>query len=423
MTLRAAAILVVLFLTPGILNATTFEKGDRIHITNIHKIYDDFYGFGQNVTIDGFVGGDLVCGGYEVSTSGKIGGSINVFANTYRHAGETKQSLRVFAETGWINGYVGRSLLVMASEVYIEQSADITDDAHLFGGSVTVDGHIGRNLTVHGGRIYISGVIDGDVHLEGDKITISAPAAIRGNLTYESDKEATINLTGVSILGETEWVLPDDKDSDDESSGSPAIIVPISQMLAAFLFGIIMIYMFRRYALVSFQQIRTEFAKSFAVGILTLLVMTFSILILTVPVVGVIVGLILSSGSTAFFGSIILIVSILLTPITSFHSITGGILMYSGGIMAAILVGSLLLTKFGAGKKPLAKLNLFLGLLIMTVLCAIPYLGFLFFLVAMLSGAGAIVLGVRNCRAEAMTQSMPSDLPPPVPPVSNLPDN
>ena len=98
--------------------------------------------------------------------------------------------------------------------------------------------------------------------------------------------------------------------------------------------------------------------------------------------------------------------------------------MYSGGIMAAILVGSLLLSKFGAGKKPLAKSSLFFGLLVMTLLCAIPYLGFLFFLVAMLSGAGAIVLGVRSCRAEAMNQSMQSDLPPPVPPVSgNLSDN
>ncbi|MDF1544717.1 MAG: hypothetical protein P1R58_06400 [bacterium] len=425
MTLRAAALLFFLSLIPGILTATTFEKGDRIHITNIHNIDDDLYGFAQNVTIDGYVGGDLVCGGFEVSTSGEIDGSVNVFANIYRHAGEAKQSLRLFSESGWINGYIGRSLLAFASEIHIEQGAEIGEDADLFGSSVTVDGQIGRNLTVHGSRIYLSGVVNGDVHLYGEKIIISAPATIHGNLTYESTKEAKIDQVGVEILGETKWVTPDDEDAESDSDQGPAIIVPLSQMLAAFLFGIIMLYMFKRYALVSYKRIKTDFAKSFAVGILTIFVMAFSIIILSLSLMGIILGLILSSGSAAFFGSIILIVSIVLTPITSFLSISGGILLYSGGIMMAIFVGSLLFSRGSSGRPPLAKLNLLVGLLIMTLLCAIPYLGTLIFLVAMLTGAGAIVLGVRSCRADSLSQMAAPDLPPtsPPPPIETQPEN
>ena len=414
MRLLSTAIIFILFI-PVLSQASTFERGDRIHITNIHEIDDDFYAFGSNITIDGRITGDLVLGGQEVSTNGKIGGSINVFSETFTHTGGTRLSLRAFANKCRISGYVGGSIIAMGSEISIDQSAHIGRQAHLRGKVVTVDGRIENDLTIHAERIYVSGQIEGNVHLEGEHIKISAPAVISGNLTYESKNEIEIDEVGVTILGTTEKMESDESLEEENSERGLAFVWGLSQMLAAFLFAILMIYMFRRYALVSFGLLRNEFAKSFAVGILTLFVMGLSIIVLAIALAGIILGLIFGSGTAAILGSIVLIVSFLLVPITSFLSVSGAILLYCGGILFAILVGSLIFVRSGIDQNPLSKLKMFAGLLILTLINAIPYLGFIFCLLAVLSGAGAIVMGVRNCRADGAGNSSLTAVPPQVP--------
>ncbi len=399
-------------LTVGLLSAagaqgSTFQKGDNIHISNLHRIDDDLYVFGKNITIDGLIDGDLMAGAYEVSTNGEVTGSENVFCYRLHHTGVISNSLRAFANTVTIDGKVGRSVMLFAYDACIGKGAVVERDVSMFGYTVRLDGTVGGDVMMQGNRIYISGEIGGDVDLEGEEINIVPPAAIKGNLTYTCEKELEIDTTaGVTILGETRWEQPkhkkeeQEKDEETSTAGFRSVIFNLSKVLAAFLFGIIVVYLFRRYAEVSFHQLRTRFSVSIAAGFLLLLILVVAMLILVVSTVFLLIGLALISGEMAPVGALALVLSMLMIPITTFTTVSGGILLYSGKIICAFLVGYLLVRIFKSKAAVLGKWQLLFGLVILVALFAVPYIGVLIYVLVSITGAGAIVLGIRNYRAE-----------------------
>jgi len=388
----------------GYAQATSIERGDNIHISNLHQIYDDLYAFGSNVTVDGLIKGDLVVGAYEVFINGEVTESENIFAYKLHHTGTVGNSLRAFANTVVIDGRVGRSLMFFGYDCRIGKGAVVERDMNINGFSVRVDGTVRGNATIRAVRVVISGEIGGDVDIEGEEIRIVPPAVIKGNLRYCCAKEVEIDtLAGVTILGETRWEQPDEENGEDEKTGAAAfkaMIFKISKILASFLFGIIVVYLFRRYAEVSFHQLRTRFSVSFATGFLFLLILVAALLILAISAIFLLVGLALISGELAPLGALVLVLSMLMVPITAFTTVSGGIIFYSGKIMFAFLVGYLLMRIFKSEAALLGKAQLLLGLIILALLFAVPYVGLLIYLLVSIAGAGAIVLGIKKCRAE-----------------------
>ncbi len=394
--------LAFILLITGSVRPTTIQTEDDIHISNLHHIVDDLYAFGENVTVDGLIEGDLVAGAYEVYTNGEVTESQNVFAYKLHHTGTVGNSLRAFVNTAVIDGQVGRSLMLFGYDSHIGKGAVIKRDVNIYGYTTRVEGRVGGDVKIRGDRIFISGEIDGDVDLEGEQITISPPAVIKGNLTYCCAKKVEIDTAaGVRILGETRSVQPvcETEEEDEEKSGAfKTTVLQISKLLAAFLFGIIVIYLFRKYAQESFKQLRTRFGVAAATGFLSLIILIVAVLILVVSAVFLIVGLVLISGNLAPVGALVLALSILMVPITSFATVSGGIIFYSGKILFALLVGFLLLRVFKPDPAMLSKTQLLLGLIVLTLLFLIPYLGFLVYILVTIIGAGGIVLGIKNCR-------------------------
>ncbi|MFQ6007354.1 MAG: hypothetical protein ACE5K8_00220 [Candidatus Zixiibacteriota bacterium] len=395
--------------------ATSIQGDGNIHISNLHEIDDDLYAFGENVTVDGLIKGDLVVGARDVFINGEVTESENIICYKLHHTGFVHNSLRAFANTITIDGRVGRSLMFFGYDCRIGKGASIERDVTIGGYSARLEGTVGGKATIWADRIYLSGEIEGDVELEGKQITISPPTTIKGNLTYTSEKEIDIDPSaGVTVLGKTEWKQPEQKPEkeheDKAGAGLRDVVFEVSKLLAAFLFGIIVILVFRRYARESFEQLRTRFAVSVAAGFLTLLIVIGAVLILLVSVVFILIGLALISGNLAPVGALVLVLSILMVPITSFAAVSGGIVFYSGKILFALLVGYLLVKLFKSQPALLGKGQLLLGLIVLTLLFAVPYVGFLIYLLVTIIGAGGIVLGIKSCRPAVQKATGTSDL-------------
>lgn len=385
--------------------ATEFETGERIRISNLHTIEDDLFVWSYSITNDGLIDGDAFLGGYEIASNGEVSGSQNVFAYTFNHSGEVGRSLRVFANYAAIGGITERSLLVMGATVILEPDAVVNRDAHLFGEVAHVEGHIRGNLKFEGKRIEITGSIDGDVEIEADEIIIDPPAVISGNFTYRARKSIAIDsLGGAAVLGSvSEMELSPDDDTGEAEGDFTDITFILSKFLAAFLFGIIIIALFRRYADETYRQLKSRLGLSAVSGLVTFLVTGFCIAILLISLILVIIGLALASQNEVILGSLILVVSTLLVPITSFASVSGFILLYMGKIVVAMLVGCMIWRQFKTGCAPLSKIQLFVGLAVLTALFQVPYVGFALYLIASIIGTGGIVLGIRNCHRPATT--------------------
>lgn len=400
------AIVISIALLAGSAFGITVEREEDVHISNLHRIDDDLYAWASTVTVDGLVEGDLIAGAYAVKTNGHIRGNGNIFAFRCRHTGEIDGGMRVFANECDIDGYIGRSVLGVVNQMRIGEKAVVEKEAVIVGSVVDFQGIIKENLKITAGTVTLSGTVNGNVDIEADVIRIIAPAVIKGDLNYKSENEAVIELeSGVTVLGATNWSLPDDRDGDGEVGALTVIIVNFSKMLAAFLFGVILMSLFKKYAQESVMQLHRRPAVATATGFLSLIIYTLSALILVIAAALVLLGVTLIYGNDAAVGVPLLSLSILMVPITSFVTVSGGVLFYSGKITIALIVGYLLF-KLGRPSPPyLGKLQLFFGLIVITLIFSLPYVGFLLYVLASIIGGGAIVLGIKYCRKEPEEQA------------------
>jgi len=424
MTIRTIAILAILAILIGLPAATVrainFDNSSRIHISNLHRIDDDLYAFAEELTIDGEVDGEVTAFVYDTRISGIITGTVSIFSYQVRHTGQIGRSLRAFANTITIDGSVGRSALIMGSDVAIGRSAVIERDCRLYGASIHMDGTInGPETTIEGDKISVDGFVRGNLTIKGKTIRIGPSAVIDGDLIYSCLTEDDITIEeGATINGERTWTPPKEKDEDDGSGFVTGVVVSISKLLAAFLFGILILLIFRRYAEESFKQVRSRFTVSLAAGFLSLLVLAFVVLALAVAIVLLISGMVLTGGDSPILGAVLLVVAIVMVPITTFGTVVGGIMLYSGKIVVGFLLGAFLLKRIDS--RPLNKINLLVGLVLLSIVFAVPYVGSLLYVLVSITGAGAILLGIKHCpRAGEDSQTPPTTSgsdrnPPPV---------
>ncbi|MEW5993999.1 MAG: hypothetical protein AB1744_06345 [Candidatus Zixiibacteriota bacterium] len=395
------AIMAVVLMAATDLAASTYRAGDNVRITNLHQIDDDLYIGGNRITVDGLVDGDLCASGKDVSINGSITQTLNVFAQNATHAGTIEGSVRAFVYDLEIDGRIGRSLLVFAYDTHIGRGAVIERDANLFGFRARIDGTVGRDVEFEGAQVIITGEIGGNLSIEAEDISIEPPAVIKGDFSYTSAKEAFIDTTGgVQVLGDIKWIQPDQQVAEDEEEAGVTvrdIVFPLAKVLAAFFFGIIVVALFRRYAEVSFQELRSRLPVSFAAGILLVIVVILAIIILVISLIMIGIGLLLVSGEPAL-GAVILVLSMLSMPITAFASVSGGIMLYAGKIIVGFLLGYLLVRLFKRDPKLLGNWQLLIGLIALAIMFAIPYVGFLIYLLVSITGAGAVALGIHKCR-------------------------
>lgn len=395
----------LLIFLSGRSQATVFQSGDRVHITPLHRINDDLIAAANSVAVSGVIEGDLVSASYGIDIQGEIAGSVDVFAYQLDHSGMIGRSLRAFVYSGKVNGYVGGALVLLSVEPYLGRNATIERNADIFGERVTIDGTIRGDAKVEGEKVWITGTINGDLTVCGKEITIKPPAVIGGNLVYSSATEAGLNIeSGVDIVGETIWKprqVDGDERGDAESSGAEGLTtltVAVSKILAAFLFGIIMVALCRRYATETFEQLHRRFAVAVATGLITVFAVVLAFLVLVMSLASTIVGLIMVDSELALLGTFVLAGSILMVPISTFATVSGGLVLYTGILVLASFFGYGVVRIVKSKPAPLGRFQLLLGLVILTLLFWIPYVGTIILILVSVTGAGAIMMGIHRCR-------------------------
>lgn len=397
MSLALLMILALLF--NGTASAVDFISEKNVHISNIHTIEDDLFASGSNITIDGEVRGDLFAAGEKIITNGVVENSANIACNSYSQSGEINGALRAVAfETVDIDGNIGRSAIIASNDCKIGKNSVVEKELHFFGKKINLDGSVLGNVNLQCESVYLTGTIDGNVKIKAKNIYINPPALIKGDLKYTSVTEANIDTkAGVTILGKTTWDLPDKDAQNDSDAFLSNSVKTISKFLAALLFGIIIMMIGRRYLTEMVHQLQNRFAVSAATGVVSIVVVAISIVILVGSLILMIVGITLISEGSSVGGMITLALATLLVPISSFLTVSGGVIMYSGKIIIAILLGYLIMKKIQKSPSYLNKTQLLVGLIVLYLLFSIPYFGVLLMIVVSVVGAGAIVLGFKHC--------------------------
>jgi len=328
------------------------------------EVYGDLAVACQRFTLDGKVSQNLYCAGEKIKVAGEVYGDIIGFAKDIEINGKALGGFRGGCQSLIIDGVVDGDVLVGAQWVVIGEGAIIEGDVYIGAGELIVEGEVHGEIRGGVGELIVSGYISDDVVVHTEDIEIEARGRIGGDLVYKNDEMIDIKNRG-NVEGDIIFEYFDEPEFDCFVS---SWIWKLILLGMAWVTGIILALIFKSQIPDSFEDIRDKFGKTLLIGLLGLIVIPVVSILAFIPIITIPAGLILLALYLIF--------------------------MYLGWILVGILIGYFLLQLKFSG--PSVVLSAIIGILILTILALIPFLGGLICFAATIIGLGAVLYGVSQ---------------------------
>jgi cytoskeletal protein CcmA (bactofilin family) len=325
----------------------------------------DLYIWARCLEINGTLDGDIIAGFQEGVINGTVTQDVNGLCETMTISGEVGDDVRFGCETFSVDGHIGGDLIVAAKSVNIGKSAVIDGDVIIASATATVNGHIGGRVRIATGFVDMGGTIDGNAEITTDGgMRISPDARIGGDLHYEGPSRVDI-ADGV-VAGEFTYEKTEKEEvkvNVDWIKGA-GLFFHFIGFLMALVAGSVIVALTRDHARRTAEIIRTKPLKSLGIGFVTFICM---------PIV-----------------LVIMLVLILPIPLMFVTAMAYGIALYIAKFYFSIWLGNLILRR--GGRMDVSPIpSMLLGLLIVYIVTAIPFLGTLAGIVIIFFGLGALL--------------------------------
>lgn len=378
-----AAIVILLALAPATAFADERRQGPQVVVSPNEVVNDNLYAVGGVVDVEGTVRGDVVAIGASVNVPGVVTGDLIAPGGVVSISGHVGGAVRSAAVTTTISGTVDGDVQAGGRTVVVGPTAKLGQNLLIVGNTATVDGQIGRDLRAYVDRLTIGGPIGGNVRANVGTLNLTRHAAIKGNLVYTSDREATI-APGASVRGETVHRAPRERSVPAEPVARVAQLAltwPGTQV-GIYLLGLAFVLLFPEFARQTIGTITRSPLASVALG--------FAVLV-DVPILALILFIIGLSIGGWWLGPILLALYAAAIPLAS--------------VVASLFVGFWIFAYSGRSGVHLAVV-LLLGLVLLSLLDLLPLVGGLITFVSLLFGFGALALTLVRVRRAALSRTV-----------------
>jgi len=354
---------VFLLSIPMAAKAYSMEASDNIYIGKNETIEGNLYAAGQSITVDGTVNGDIIGAAQTITVSGTVNGDIIGAAQTINFSGDVKGNIRVAANYLNINGSVGRNLNAFSAVAVLSQNSKVSWDTLIFADVAEIRGIIEGNLHGAVSSAIIAGKIGRDVDLKiegqkgGQSLVIDKEAVIAGNLNYTSKNDANIESAS-SVTGQINKTQPQKAAFDWSTFVWMKMLGIFSALLVAFALW----FLWKNGIEKNLSKIKNKWGLSLLNGLIILGVLLISCIILAITFIGL--------------------------PLAILLAAIGAILFYLGKVVVAIFIGNFVMSFITRKKFPTAAIVL--GVVIIWMLCSIPFVGWLIGFASALLGGGVL---------------------------------
>lgn len=328
----------------------------------------DLYLAGPSVEVRAEVDGDVIAAGGRVSIGDDIAGSVMAAGGAIEVRGVVRRAIRAVGGDIDLGAQVGRDLAAAGASVQLRREGHVAGNAWIAGGYVAIAGSIDRDLDAAGDDVVISGKIGGDVTIRARSIRLLSGAAIQGRLVYESTSPAEIDprATVTGGIEHHEWKAPRRIGAVARAAYfAGSILFALGSLVA----GLLWVLVFPGYSLNAARLVAARPLASLGLGFAILVATPVAALVAILTVLGAMLGALVLALYCA---------TLLLAMLT-----------------AAIFLGDALLRLLGRGYRsgPGRRLGaLFLGVILLAALAAVPILGVLVLLAAVCFGLGGFFL-------------------------------
>lgn len=342
--------------------ALAFEPraGDTVLVSE--SVDDDLYATGGTVEVTGTVNGDVVAAGGTLRLSGPATGSVLAAGGRIRIGGRVGRTVRAARGSVTVSGPVGTDAVVAGGSVEVERTAAVGRDLVAAGGNVLVDGTVDRNALLSGGRVVIGGTIRGDARVTADRLVVASTGRILGRLRYSTDQPPEIQ-PGAQVAASERVPV---------ARRRPRLMLPgprlpfagrLLEWVWLLVLGIVLLAVAPVAGRRAVERVGRHFPWSLLVGFLLLVAVPAAAVLAMITIIGIPLG-----------------IALLLLYLAT---------LYPAQVIPATWLGDRLLGALTRAR-PSPYLALLVGTLLLVILVALPFVGWLVRLLALLVGFGAL---------------------------------
>jgi cytoskeletal protein CcmA (bactofilin family) len=334
---------------------------------------DTLLAAGNIVRVEGVVNGDLLAFGGTVEVRGTIKGDLVSFAKRIVVSGTVEGNIYNCSNSLDLDGQLGHSLYGLMQSLRVNDRGRIGEGVVVGAGDVTLEGEVNRSVNVYAGNADVSGRVGRELAMAGENLTVTNTARIGGNLSAEVRDPKNVHIAeGATITGTRDIKV---RVKPNRFTHPKFYFFQAVWLAAAMLVGWLGLVLFPGFFQASTHAVGAGW-RSLGLGFVVLAGVPVAIVVIAITLVGLPASLML----------------------LMFYLVA----IYLAKIWVGAFLGQMLLKPTGVTKSDWL-LGLLVGLLILTVVRFVPYLGGLVHFGVICLGLGAFAWQLYRVSRPAIT--------------------
>jgi cytoskeletal protein CcmA (bactofilin family) len=368
--LRLLIVLLALSLTGFALE----RRHSEIVLVAANETVDDtLLASGNIVRVEGFVNGDLLAFGGSVEVRGTVKGDLVSFAKRTVVSGTVEGNIYNFSRSLDLDGQLGHSIYALVQSLRVNDRGRVGDGMVVGAGDASVEGEVNRSVTMFADNADVSGRIGRELTMTGDSLTLTNTSRIGGRLSASVHEPKNVHIAdGATIVGTRDIKV---RMRQSHFARPRFYFYQAIRLAAAMLVGWFGLVLFPGFFQASTHAVSSGW-RSLGLGLGVLAGVPVVIVVTAITLVGIPASLML--------------LALYLTAI------------YLTKVWVGAFLGQIILKPAGATKRDWL-LGLLVGLLILTIIGFIPYLGGLIRLGVVCLGLGAFAWQLYRVSRPAIT--------------------
>jgi hypothetical protein len=335
------------------------RHSDIVTVKATETVEDTLLATGNIVRVEGVVNGDLLAFGGTVEVGGTVKGDLVSFAKRIVVSGTVEGNIFDLSNSLDLDGQLGHSLYGLMQSLRVNDRGRIGEGVVVGAGDVSLDGEVNRSVTMAAGNADVSGSVGRALTMAGDNLTLTNTARIGGSLTVRVHELKNVHIAdGATIVGTRDIQV---EVRENRFTRPKFYFFQAVWLAAAMLVGWLGLLLCPGFFQASTHAVGSGW-RSLALGIAILAGVPVAMVLLAITLVGL-------------PASLMLLMAYLVA-------------IYLAKIWVGAFLGQMLLKPTGATKSDWL-LGLLVGLLILTVVRFVPYLGGLVHFSVICLGLGA----------------------------------
>src|ERR1022692_912042 len=335
------------------------RHGDFVTVAANGTVDDTLLAAANMVRVDGVVNGDLLAFGRTVEVRGTVKGDLISCAQRTEVSGTVEGHIYTLSHSLDLEGQLGHSIYGVVQSLHVDDRGRVGEGIVVATGDARLEGVVKRSVNIFTGNGDVSGSIGGDLTMAGRSLTLTNTARVGGNLSARVHELKAVHIAdGATIVGKRDIQV----NVRESRYTRPKFYFHQAVWLAgAMLVGWLGLLLFPGFFQDTTQLVGSGW-RSLGLGAWVLAGVPVAIVVAAITLVGFPVSLMLLAVYLAA--------------------------IYLAKVWVGAFLGRILLKPSGATKGDWL-LGLLVGLLILTIVGFIPYLGGLVRLGVVCLGLGA----------------------------------